>query len=63
MEGSGQLHTLAALLPEKEPLDGLQSSPGRCEVEKNLFPLSEIELLPPSPQAVAIPTELSQKKR
>jgi hypothetical protein len=41
-------------------LGGPQSRSGRCGVEKNIFPLSEIKHRPSIPQTAAIPTELSR---
>jgi hypothetical protein len=63
---NGQFHALAALPPWKESpvsigrrLAGPQSRSGLCEIEINFFPMSGIEPLPPSPDPVTIPTELS----
>jgi hypothetical protein len=56
MEVSSQLHALVALPPEKYlryPLDDRrcfsQRKSGRGGVEKKIFPLSVIDLLPSSP--------------
>jgi hypothetical protein len=63
MEVSDQLHELPALPPGKSPwyplgrrLDGPQSQPGRCGLEKNLLPLPGIEPQASSPLHVAVLT-------
>jgi hypothetical protein len=47
MQVSGQLEVLTTLLAEEKPstwrLNGPQSRSGRCEAEKNMFPLPRIE--------------------
>jgi hypothetical protein len=70
MEVDGQLHSLTALTPGKEPpppyplvrrLDGPQSRSGHCGVDINLLPLKGIKPRQFDPQPVAIPTELSRE--
>jgi hypothetical protein len=64
MEVSGQLHTQAALLPEKSPrcplnagLDGPQNQSGGYEEEKKIAPGGN--RTPAGSLPVAIPTEVA----